>query len=243
MPSTTDLIIKIAELDRFGYLLPGAASDIIQAYENKEYEVFFFHMGSVGRFPAFLIMRGELNDDQYFHCLGICLTSECYATDYPHLIRALLSERSPHAQRHLMDEKEQMHLEKLPPELIIYRGVCPNFVDGFSWTLSEEKAEFFANRHSDCGRDSGIFKGVCKKQDVIAYFSREDEIFIDPENVQNVTPVKLTSLSRKDRKIRFDQSNKPSENPRYFRYLKIREYLKSLNLLQQEKIISKSWQV
>jgi hypothetical protein len=89
----------------------------------------------------------------------------------------------------MMDEDERKTFGELPDELTIYRGYAGKRKNGLSWTLSLEKAEWFADRFEMMtGETSYVVKGTCKKADVIAYFDRrqEDEILIDPAKVVGI---------------------------------------------------------
>ena len=58
---------------------------------------------------------------------------------------------------------------------------------GISWTLDYDKAKFFADRHQG---EVVIVKGRFKKQNVIAYFEREEEILISPSSLDNIEILK-----------------------------------------------------
>ena len=97
------------------------------------------------------------------------------------------------SHRHLMmDEAERRLLNGLPLEFIIYRGCGPANEQGWSWTLSAEQAEWFAERLP--GRNGGIvLEGECHRLDIIAFLDGggEDEILIDPEDVRIVRRVDI----------------------------------------------------
>ena len=105
----------------------------------------------------------------------------------------------------MMTGKERRAFHKATPtlEINIYRGFGQNPDDeinreqGMSWTLSYEKAEWFAKRFmTDVGasldRDMEsdikpmVAEAICQKENVIAYFDSRDEqeIVIDPANVR-----------------------------------------------------------
>lgn len=178
-------------------------------------------LGDLEKFPCFLILRKELDDVTYFRLLGEALTSECYAGEFPDFTRTLLTERPISARHHFMDESERAYLEELPSKLTIYRGVHPSAMDGFSWTLSKKKAKNFADGHLNLGNDAGIGCSTCLKKDVIAYFDREEEIFID---LQDVKKTSLIELFIGDRKSKVDLS-------KYIAYLKIKAHLISIDVL------------
>ena len=71
-------------------------------------------------------------------------------------------------------------------QLTIYRG--SSHIDlrlGLSWTLSLEKARWFADRFDDESQMAEVVEGLCDPNDVLAFFSErgESEILIHPNNV------------------------------------------------------------
>jgi hypothetical protein len=120
-----------------------------------------------------------------------------------------------------MDASEQARLAELPSEITIYRGACPVSQEGFSWTLGIEQAQYFANRRLGLGHNASILTGTCKKRGVIAYFSREDEIFIDPKDVQHCSLIELFSVDCKVKEASL----------KHLAYLKIKKYLTLIGAL------------
>jgi hypothetical protein len=85
-----------------------------------------------------------------------------------------------------MNGYERNYLKKLPRTLTIYRGYRYRNADGWSWTLDQKKAMWFANRLEVLGGKPKVATGKVKKSDVIAYFSRrkEKEIVVDPSKIR-----------------------------------------------------------
>jgi hypothetical protein len=78
----------------------------------------------------------------------------------------------------LMDDEELEVLSRLPKEATVYRGVGhPDHIRGLSWTLSVERAVWFANRRADTSYSPkpSVATGRVEKADVIAYLSIRDE--------------------------------------------------------------------
>jgi hypothetical protein len=94
-------------------------------------------------------------------------------------------------ERHtVMDEAEREHLAGLPDVVTIYRGVnLRSAVYGLSWSLSRERAQWFANRWGCFKRRRPIMlqSSVCKS-DVAAYFDSrsEQEIVVRPGVVRRL---------------------------------------------------------
>lgn len=89
----------------------------------------------------------------------------------------------------LMSENELEVFNGLPDEVTIYRGVTSNNLDGveaLSWSLSPEKAEWFATRFSSIkGR---VYSATISKNDIFAYFGLrgEQEVIVNPDYLENI---------------------------------------------------------
>lgn len=86
----------------------------------------------------------------------------------------------------LMDTEELAYYNSLPDEFTVYRGIgSQSNKKGISYTLSLEKAEWFANRFQKNGY---VLTGTAKKKDVLAYFNgrKEQEVLIEPKNISGL---------------------------------------------------------
>lgn len=75
------------------------------------------------------------------------------------------------------------------PEIVtIYRGVKKYGEIGMSWTLSEDKAVWFAQRYN---KDKGIvYKAKIKNKDILYYIdSSEQEIIVDPKKLMQIEEI------------------------------------------------------
>jgi len=93
-----------------------------------------------------------------------------------------------------MRRKDRKFFEGLPKTLTIYRGYqhgIHRHKMGLSWTLSKEKAVWFAYRRPENGKPM-VALGRCRKADVFCYTNgrEEDEIIIDPAHITNVRTLK-----------------------------------------------------
>ncbi len=82
----------------------------------------------------------------------------------------------------LMSDEEWNTYNSLPDEVRVYRGVGEQGnPKGLSWTLNEEKAQWFADRFQMLGGEGYVLTAMARKSDMLAYFSRreEDEVIID----------------------------------------------------------------
>lgn len=92
----------------------------------------------------------------------------------------------------LMDEEEYKFYKDLPEKITVYRGTGKGarHLLGLSWTLDYKKAKWFATRW---GRKGVLYKGVIRKENVLAYFSRrsESEVVIDVGKLIDVEEVPI----------------------------------------------------
>lgn len=84
----------------------------------------------------------------------------------------LLLDNSDSQKIAIMDTGEQLTFEELPDEFIIYRGHQKQNKKGISFSLSEEKAEWFANRYKKKGKVRSV---KVKKEDCFAYLNSRNE--------------------------------------------------------------------
>jgi len=178
---------------------PSFTDAIKKACANKDWQSLLILMDSQYRLEMFYAIKQHLSDEMYWQELGDTLTHTDYMFKKDGMIRELLSSNRPN--RHLMmSEVERLQFAALPEELTVYRGCGSLNQEGFSWTLSKERARSFANRSTE--EKSLLLTGICKKADAIAHFTErtEDEILILPENVQATKKVPVTNKSAKLRR-------------------------------------------
>jgi len=99
-------------------------------------------------------------------------------------------------KRKLMGGAERRALQSLPETVDIYRGYngSKQGTLGLSWTLSRDKALWFARRF---GEDNPIIAtATCKRDSILAYFHArgEQEIVIDPLDVQIIENEQVVDL-------------------------------------------------
>lgn len=88
----------------------------------------------------------------------------------------------------LMSKEDSSYLDSLSDVVTVYRGVSSDeYKNGFSWTLSKEKAEWFATRLEFDGCSPVLYSFDVNKSDIVAYLScrGEAEIIIPPETLTN----------------------------------------------------------
>ena len=85
----------------------------------------------------------------------------------------------------LMNKREQKVFDSFPDIVTVYRGCCgKNAVKGISWTLSFEKAKWFAERFPMW--KGTVYTATIPKQYIYAYFNDRDEqeIVLDSRMLQ-----------------------------------------------------------
>lgn len=83
------------------------------------------------------------------------------------------------------------HINSLPEEMVVYRGIQGEELytweedPGYSWTLSERKALWFANRFNGHGK---VLRLEIQRNDVLAYIKSrgEEEIVLSPRSLERL---------------------------------------------------------
>jgi hypothetical protein len=145
------------------------------------------------RIDVFCRIKGRLSDKEYWKTLGWVYTDQEFLHNHLSKLRRLL--QSPRLSREfIMSDDDRAIFTNLPDELKLYRGYNKGKGLGWSWTLSEEKAIWFAHRFEELDRRPRLLVGTAWKKDAIAYlgFRGEEEILIDPTLVTVFEKRKLT---------------------------------------------------
>lgn len=90
---------------------------------------------------------------------------------------------------YLYSFEDKKKLDSLPDEFYVYRGLMERAdLKALSWTLSLDKAIWFATRWNNKGK---VYRGLCKKEDILAYLScrNEEEIVVDWHDLENIEEV------------------------------------------------------
>lgn len=98
----------------------------------------------------------------------------------------------------LMDETEYEYYQKLDDVITVYRGVTPHNedkVEGLSWTLQQETAEWFAHRFDEEGT---VYQAKIEKCHVYACFLRrnEAEIIVNSKYLTDLTELQDISQEK-----------------------------------------------
>jgi hypothetical protein len=139
-----------------------------EALKKKEYATYIFLHERPYRLEAFTEIEMYLSDEEYWKLLGDVWIDSENIWQNKIIWGALLTSDRPKREFFMGAE-----FEKLPETLTIYRGYQPrkNKI-GYSYTISKEKATWFANRFH---KDGEVDTKKVKKSRVFAYLTRRNE--------------------------------------------------------------------
>ncbi len=179
---------------RFPELVAQGEKDRAERLRRRDYQGYLFLFGGHNRFPELLKIEHLLPNKDYWKCLNLVWVNIEVSAPHREWLRLFTSPRPQ--RKFLMSGTERGELVAMPKTLTIYRGYAKGRArSGLSWTLSKERAGFFAKyangtrRQLLVGHRPGgtamIVTGKCHKRDVLAYFNERDEqeIVIDPRKV------------------------------------------------------------
>lgn len=177
--------------------LEGVAPQLIPLMLEKaragEWSVFFGIVDNPFRMDALLAVNAALSDSEFWQSFqSIWMQAENLWEDHATLKKLLALKRD--GKTSTMVDTEREALCSLPDTISVFRGAGARNSAGYSWTLSKDRAEWFAaNRLAES--EAFCFSGRCSKMDVIALLleRQEQEIIIDPNKVRvlNIDPVKV----------------------------------------------------
>lgn len=101
------------------------------------------------------------------------------------VLNLLLSENN----YSLLSKANKEFYDKLPNEMMIYRGVYKKLINGFSWTYSKAVATKFANRYNlNSEKDGKVYCAVINKKDILFVENEidEEEIVVNYKKLKNV---------------------------------------------------------
>lgn len=97
-----------------------------------------------------------------------------------------------------MSPSELEVFESLPDVITVYRGARDGVnEDGISYSIDREQAVMFANRFPNGfnGKEPTepvLIEAKVKKEDVLAYISRESELVVEPDKLMSVNKIYLS---------------------------------------------------
>lgn len=153
--------------------------------EEKWFGIIFLIYERPYRLEAFMELEHHFSDDDYWTLLGAIWTDSENIWQNEEDWRTCFTEHRSGRVDHLMEDEEREVYKSLPPVMTVYRGYRrSDRADGLSWSLSEERAKWFATRFPSQEEESPrVTKGQVKREHVLAYFGsrQEDEIVVFPE--------------------------------------------------------------
>jgi hypothetical protein len=151
-----------------------------EAVKKKNWGSYIFLHERPYRFEAFVSIAPQLEREPklYWELLGsIWVDSENIWQNQDRW--KFLIETGPKKNReYFMSEEDRETFKNLPETLTVYRGYTPRKNKaGFSYTLSKDKAIWFANRF---GKNGKVIERTVNKKDIFAYKNdrSEQEIII-----------------------------------------------------------------
>jgi hypothetical protein len=119
------------------------------------------------------------------------------STEFPHqtAIPQLIAMFKRADCNKMMDGADKKKLAELPDEITIYRGLQDKRAKrkGLSWSLSYDKALWFATRWNS--PDARVLEARIKKKDVFIYTNQrsEEEVVVDPGKLKGIRNVEINS--------------------------------------------------
>lgn len=158
-----------------------AKNKVIAKYElqisgAKDIDGIFFLMHNQYCMQYFGHIKQWLSEEDFGRLLAYSWVSDENANNNSVVdIEDILSYFKKAQTKYLMDEEELEVFNNLPQTVTIYRGVTDHNRDNdkaLSWTLSEEKANWFAHRFDE---DGDVIEREVDKKYIYAYFDSRDE--------------------------------------------------------------------
>lgn len=146
------------------------------------------------RLTAFATIQHNLTNVEWWSLLGSIWIDSENIWQNERLWERYLHERRPDRDAFMSGDQDDPAwdsaplevYENLPKEFTVYRGYSKEGRDeGFSWTLNEQIAGWFAQRFTQRGDRPRVVEGVVRKESVIGFLNgrHEEEIVVAPENV------------------------------------------------------------
>lgn len=178
-----------SEIVRLNKMLASKKKQCITALANHAYSQYIFLHERSYRVAAFFEIRENLDDKDYWPLLREVWSDSENIYENAMQWWELLS--SPRRQRNLFTScEDRSAYKKLPAELSIFRGTHQRETDGsylgYSWTLSVERAVWFATRlHRPSDGRPVIGTAKVPKNKIVGYIDSrgEQEIVVEPREL------------------------------------------------------------
>lgn len=146
--------------------------EVSKMMDEQDYVGYVFIHEKPYRFNAFKEVMEHMQDDMYWEILSdVWTNSENIWQNIDEWKSLLSSDRKGKAA--FMSKEERAIYNALPDKVTAYRGYQPALnMAGLSYSLSKDKAEWFANRYSKKGK---VIKVTVPKKKVFAYLDGRNE--------------------------------------------------------------------
>ncbi len=148
-------------------------TELNKAFKEKKWSKYIFLHERPYRLQAFEKISIYLRPKQYWTLLGgIWIDSENIWQNLDQWT-FFLTEGPKRDRQYFMSADDRKQFAKLPDTSKVYRGYIPRKnKGGYSYTLSKDKAQWFANRFHKNGQ---VIERTVKKSDVFAYLNGRNE--------------------------------------------------------------------
>lgn len=155
---------------------------LAKAMNTKDYHTYIWLHERPYRIEAFIRIEKNLKDPEYWKLLGLVYIDSENIHEFKEEWIKLLSSKRTGYQAIMRPEDFSIYCT-LGPRFKVYRGFRHmSFKKGFSWTLSKEKAQWFASRFGGTGK---VTSKVVPRYHILAYLDGrgEQEILLRPDRV------------------------------------------------------------
>lgn len=177
-----------AKDDEFDAYLASAKEDILEASTLED----IYSIVTPMYLPLFFRSSTQyLSLEDYSKCLAIMWRLLEFPNTNPFVSVYTFIDMFKDADKtFLMDEDELEIYNNLPEEIVVYRGINEHgSVNAISWSLDKEQADWFAHRFDMLGTTGSLYQATIKKEYVLAYISREQEVVIDFTKATNIKKI------------------------------------------------------
>ncbi len=148
----------------------------------------FIYLTDVYYVQYLYFIKDLLSQKTFSECLSFCWTTPEFPNQHDTSMLIDLFRKAD--KQFLMDDVELLALNDLPSVIKIYRGLqTPKAKKrGLSWTLSLDRARWFANRWK---KNCDVLSAEVTKEHVLAVFlgRNEQEVVVNPRGLRNICKV------------------------------------------------------
>jgi hypothetical protein len=185
-PLVIELMLVDPIVDHTNKLYLQKLEGLVEAVNKKDYKTYIWLHERPYRLEAFMRIQNELKDPEYWRLLGDVLIDSENAHEFKSEWLQLLNSKRKSSIAMMRPDDFTVY-SALSNRLKIYRGFRNiHFKKGLSWTLSKDKAKWFATRF---GANGKVTTKVVSKYHILAYLDRrgEQEILLRPDRVYGTT--------------------------------------------------------